>query len=114
MTRQSPGPVPPSLRGATPLREHGRDPTQIADLIENNADELVRLESQNNRVPIAVTHAEEIPHGGTRSGSSPVPRACSKGERPPVHMSGFTSPSAVSPSVIGQVTPWNYPPLMAI
>ena len=88
---------------------------KIADLIEGNADELVRLESQNTGKPIAVTHAEEIPPMVDQvrffAGAARVLEGRAAGE----YMSGFTSMIRREPvGVIGQVTPWNYPLLMAI
>ncbi len=88
---------------------------KIADLIEQNADELVRLESQNTGKPIAVTHAEEIPPMVDQvrffAGAARVLEGRSAGE----YMAGFTSMIRREPvGVIGQVTPWNYPLLMAI
>ena len=88
---------------------------KIADLIEANADELVRLESQNTGKPIAVTHAEEIPPMVDQvrffAGAARVLEGRAAGE----YMTGFTSMIRREPvGVIGQVTPWNYPLLMAI
>ncbi|MFN8125050.1 MAG: aminobutyraldehyde dehydrogenase [Candidatus Nanopelagicales bacterium] len=88
---------------------------KIADLIENNADELVRLESQNTGKPIAVTHAEEIPPMVDQvrffAGAARVLQGTATAE----YMAGFTSSIRREPvGVIGQVTPWNYPLLMAI
>ena len=88
---------------------------KIADLIEQNADELVRLESQNTGKPIPVTHAEEIPPMVDQvrffAGAARVLEGRSAGE----YMSGFTSMIRREPvGVIGQVTPWNYPLMMAI
>ena len=52
----------------------GHDPPDRRTPSRNNADELVRLESQNTGKPIAVTYAEEIFHGGPGPVPSPVPR----------------------------------------
>lgn len=88
---------------------------KIADLIEQNADELVRLESRNTGKPIPVTHAEEIPPMVDQvrffAGAARVLEGRAAGE----YMSGFTSMIRREPvGVIGQVTPWNYPLMMAI
>ena len=50
----------PGWRDATP-GERQMALLKIADLVEQNADELVELESQNTGKPIPVTMAEEIP-----------------------------------------------------
>ena len=88
---------------------------KIADLIESNADHLVRLESQNTGKAIPVTMAEEIPPMVDQvrffAGAARVLEGRSAGE----YMSGFTSMIRREPvGVIGQVTPWNYPLMMAI
>ncbi len=88
---------------------------KIANLIEDNADELVRLESQNTGKPIPVTHAEEIPPMVDQvrffAGAARILEGRSAGE----YMSGFTSMIRREPvGVIAQVTPWNYPLMMAI
>ncbi len=103
-----------SWRGTTP-GERQTAILKIADLIEQNADELVRLESQNTGKPIPVTHAEEIPPMVDQvrffAGAARVLEGRSAGE----YMSGFTSMIRREPvGVIGQVTPWNYPLMMAI
>jgi betaine-aldehyde dehydrogenase len=87
----------------------------IADLIEQNADELVALESENTGKPIPVTMAEEIPPMVDQirffAGAARVLEGRSAGE----YMEGFTSMIRREPvGVIAQVTPWNYPLMMAV
>ena len=87
----------------------------LADVIEANADELVALESENTGKPIAVTHAEEIPPMLDQirffAGAARVLEGRSAGE----YMEGFTSMIRREPiGVIAQVTPWNYPLMMAV
>ena len=88
---------------------------KIADLIEANAAELVRLESVNTGKPIAVTTAEEIPPIVDQlrffAGAARMLEGRAAGE----YMSGFTSMIRREPvGVVGQVTPWNYPLMMAV
>src|SRR5918998_1190410 len=59
---------------------------KLADAIEDRAEDLVRAESENTGKPFGLTMEEEIP--------------------------SFTRREPVG--VIGQVTPWNYPMMMAI
>jgi betaine-aldehyde dehydrogenase len=87
----------------------------IADLVEANAEELVALESENTGKPIAVTMAEEIPPAVDQirffAGAARVLEGRSAGE----YMDGFTSMIRREPiGVIAQVTPWNYPLMMAV
>jgi betaine-aldehyde dehydrogenase len=88
---------------------------KIADAIESHAEELIALESQNTGKPIAVTASEEIPPMVDQirffAGAARVLEGKSAGE----YMSGFTSIIRREPiGVIGQVTPWNYPMMMAV
>ena len=88
---------------------------KIADTLEAHADELVALESQNTGKPLAVTHAEEIPpmidHIRFFAGAARVLEGRAAGE----YMKGFTSFIRREPvGVVGQVTPWNYPMMMAV
>jgi betaine-aldehyde dehydrogenase len=87
----------------------------IADLFEEKAEELVALESENCGKPVAVTMAEEIPPMVDQirffAGAARVLEGRAAGE----YMAGFTSIIRREPiGVIGQVTPWNYPMMMAI
>ena len=87
----------------------------IADVLEAHADELVALESENTGKPIPVTMAEEIPPMIDQirffAGAARVLEGRAAGE----YMSGFTSLIRREPiGVVGQVTPWNYPMMMAV
>ncbi len=87
----------------------------IADALEAHAEELVALESENTGKPIAVTQAEEIPPMLDQirffAGAARVLEGRAAGE----YMKGFTSIIRREPvGVIGQVTPWNYPMMMAV
>ena len=87
----------------------------IADAFEAHADELVALESENTGKPVAVTASEEIPPMIDQirffAGAARVLEGRAAGE----YAKGFTSIIRREPiGVIGQVTPWNYPMLMAV
>src|SRR5205823_3755602 len=87
----------------------------IADVIEQHADELVEIESQNTGKPVALTRSEEIPPMVDQirffAGAARVLEGRSAGE----YMAGHTSFVRREPvGVVGQVTPWNYPMMMAV
>lgn len=87
----------------------------MADVFEEHAEELVALESENTGKSIAVTMAEEIPPMLDQirffAGAARVLEGRSSGE----YMKGFTSIIRREPiGVVGQVTPWNYPMMMAV
>ena len=101
-------------RDSTPS-ERQRALLKIADAFEAHADELVALESENTGKPIAVTMSEEIPPMVDQvrffAGAARVLEGRSAGE----YAKGFTSIIRREPvGVIGQVTPWNYPMMMAV
>lgn len=88
---------------------------KIADEIEARGDELVRLEAENTGKPYALTASEEIPPMVDQlrffAGAARVLEGKSAGE----YMAGHTSWIRREPiGVVGQVTPWNYPMMMAI
>ncbi len=88
---------------------------KIAQIFEDHAEELVAVESENTGKPIAVTMAEEIPPMVDQirffAGAARVLEGKAAGE----YMQGFTSMIRREPiGVIGQVTPWNYPMMMAV
>jgi betaine-aldehyde dehydrogenase len=88
---------------------------RLADAIEANADEFVRIESENVGKPAAVTLSEEIPPivDNLRffGGAARTLEGRSAGE----YMKGFTSYVRREPiGVAGLIAPWNYPLMMAI
>ena len=88
---------------------------KIADSIEARADELIALEAQNTGKPLALTASEEIPPMVDQirffAGAARVLEGRAAGE----YMAGHTSWIRREPiGVIGQVTPWNYPMMMAV
>ncbi|WP_116045082.1 gamma-aminobutyraldehyde dehydrogenase [Amycolatopsis palatopharyngis] len=88
---------------------------RIADALENRADELVRVESADTGKPLALTAAEEFPMLLDQlrffAGAARVLEGRSAGE----YMEGHTSWIRREPvGVCAQVTPWNYPLMMAV
>jgi betaine-aldehyde dehydrogenase len=88
---------------------------RIADAIEARAEELVDVESENTGKPKALTMSEEIPPMVDQirffAGAARLLEGRSAGE----YMTGFTSYVRREPvGVCAQVTPWNYPMMMAV
>jgi betaine-aldehyde dehydrogenase len=88
---------------------------RIADAIEERAEDLVRAESENTGKPIGLTMEEEIPAMVDQirffAGAARVLEGKSAGE----YLEGYTSIIRREPvGVCAQVTPWNYPMMMAV
>src|SRR6478736_5153933 len=101
--------------GQTTPSERQQALLKFADAIESHADELVRLESENTGKPHALTASEEVPPMVDQlrffAGAARVLEGRAAGE----YMKGHTSWIRREPiGVVGQVTPWNYPMMMAI
>ncbi|MGH8826294.1 MAG: aldehyde dehydrogenase family protein, partial [Jiangellaceae bacterium] len=88
---------------------------KIADAIEVRADQLVETESRNTGKVVSVTASEEIPPMVDQlrffAGAARILEGRSAGEYLPGHTSWVRREPV---GVIGQVTPWNYPMMMAI
>jgi aminobutyraldehyde dehydrogenase len=87
---------------------------KLADVIDEHADELAQLESQNVGKPLAVA-ADEMPVCADNlrffAGAARILEGRSTGE----YMRGYTSWIRREPvGVVGQVAPWNYPLMMAV
>ena len=101
-------------RDTTP-RERSLALLRIADAFEKRSEEFVALECENTGKPISLTRSEEIPQliDPVRffAGCARILEGRSAGE----YMTGHTSMIRREPvGVCAQVTPWNYPMLMAI
>ena len=88
---------------------------RIADAIEQRAEELVRAEVENTGKPFQLTMDEEVPPMVDQirffAGCARVLEGRSAGE----YMAGHTSFIRREPiGVCAQVTPWNYPMMMAV
>jgi betaine-aldehyde dehydrogenase len=113
-----------ALRAAATAFDLWRDTTpaerqlallKIADAIESRAQELVDVESRNTGKPLALTAADEVPPCVDEfrffAGAARILEGVSAGE----YLKGHTSWVRREPiGVIGQVTPWNYPLMMAV
>ncbi len=87
----------------------------IADVLEEHGDEIARIEALNAGKPIEAAKDDEIPVMVDNlrffAGSARVLEGRAAGE----YMEGYTSfTRREAVGVIGQVTPWNYPLMMAI
>ena len=101
-------------RWTTPS-ERQRALLKLADVIEENAEELVAVESENTGKPVALTLSEEIPPMVDQirffAGAARVLEGKSSGE----YMRGYTSSIRREPvGPVGQVSPWNYPMMMSV
>src|SRR5690349_7527537 len=88
---------------------------RIADAIEKRADDIVAAETRNTGKPVALTASEEVPPAVDRirffAGAARVLEGRSPGE----YMKDHTSMIRREPiGVCAQVTPWNYPMMMAV
>jgi betaine-aldehyde dehydrogenase len=101
--------------GATTPSERQQALLKIADALESRAEEIIRVESENTGKIHALTASEEIPPMVDQlrffAGAARVLEGKAAGE----YMKGHTSWVRREPiGVVGQVTPWNYPLLMAV
>ena len=88
---------------------------RFADAVEQRAEDLIAAEVENCGKPIGLTRSEEIPPMVDQirffAGAARMLEGRSAGE----YMAGHTSMIRREPiGVVGQVTPWNYPMMMAI
>jgi betaine-aldehyde dehydrogenase len=101
-------------RDSTPS-ERQRALLKIADAIESRAEEFVAAESENCGKPMGLTASEEVPPMVDQirffAGAARNLEGKSAGE----YMRGMTSFIRREPvGVCAQVTPWNYPMMMAV
>ena len=88
---------------------------KIADILEKNIEEIVALESENTGKPIAITMAEEVGPMLDQIRYFATAARNLEGKSAGEYMKGHTSMIRREPiGVIGQVTPWNYPMMMAV
>jgi betaine-aldehyde dehydrogenase len=104
----------PGWSGSTPA-ERQRALLRFADRIEAHTDDLVAAESQNTGKLLELTRTEELAVLVDQlrffAGAARLLEGKSAGE----YLAGHTSWIRREPiGVVGQVTPWNYPMMMAI
>jgi betaine-aldehyde dehydrogenase len=100
---------------ATPPGERATALLKLADLIEEHADELSDLEAADAGKPRGAFHDDEIPFMCDNlrffAGAARLPEGQASGE----YLAGHTSIIRREPvGPVGQITPWNYPLMMAI
>jgi betaine-aldehyde dehydrogenase len=120
----SPADVDAAFRAASGAFEGWRDATpaerslallRIADSLEAKADEFVAAESENTGKPVGLTKSEEIPPMVDQIRFFAAAARMLEGRSAGEYMSGFTSMIRREPiGVCAQVTPWNYPMMMAV
>jgi betaine-aldehyde dehydrogenase len=103
-----------SQRWTTPS-ERQRMLLRFADVVEGSADELAQVESENTGKPLGLTLSEEVlvlvDQIRFFAGAARVLEGRASGE----YLRGYTSSVRREPrGPVAQVTPWNYPAMMAI
>jgi len=101
-------------RNATPA-ERSLALLRFADAIEARAEDFIEAESRNTGKPVAMTRTDEVPPMADElrffAGAARILEGRSAGE----YLAGHTSMIRREPiGVCAQVTPWNYPMMMAI
>ena len=103
-----------SQRWTTPS-ERQRMLLRFADVVEGSAQELAEVESENTGKPLGLTLSEEVlvlvDQIRFFAGAARVLEGRASGE----YLRGYTSSVRREPrGPVAQVTPWNYPAMMAI
>jgi betaine-aldehyde dehydrogenase len=116
--------VDAALRAAADAFQTWRDTTpserqryllRIADAFEARAEELVAVESQNTGKPLGLTASEELPPAIDQIRFFAGAARVLEGRASAEYMAGHTSWIRREPvGVCAQVTPWNYPLMMAV
>ena len=101
-------------RDSTP-RERMTALLKMADALEEHAERLVEVEAENTGKPKGLTLSEEIPPMCDQIRFFAGAARMLEGKATAEYMSGFTSSIRREPiGVVGAVTPWNYPMMMAV
>jgi betaine-aldehyde dehydrogenase len=87
----------------------------MAERVEENGEELARLEALNAGKPLAAVTSDEIPVMADNLRFFAGAARCLEGRAAGEYLEGYTSfVRREAVGVVGQVTPWNYPLMMAI
>jgi betaine-aldehyde dehydrogenase len=87
----------------------------LADTLEEHGDELARMEAINAGKPLAAARDDEIPVMADNLRFFAGAARCLEGRAAGEYMEGYTSfTRREAIGVVGQITPWNYPLMMAI
>jgi betaine-aldehyde dehydrogenase len=113
-----------ALRAAASAFETWRDTTpaerslillRFADAIEARAEDLIAAESRNTGKPLGITASDEIPPLADELRFFAAAARTAGGKSAGEYLAGHTSMIRREPvGVCAQVTPWNYPMMMAI
>jgi betaine-aldehyde dehydrogenase len=88
---------------------------QLASSLEEHGEEIARLEALNAGKPLAAVESDEIPVMVDNLRFFAGAARCLEGRAAGEYMEGYTSfTRREAVGVIGQITPWNYPLMMAI
>ncbi len=88
---------------------------RLADAIEEHADEIADLESADAGKPRAAFRDDEIPFMVDNLRFFGGAARCMEGRAAGEYLEGYTSMIRREPvGVVGQITPWNYPLMMAV
>jgi len=87
----------------------------LAESIDEHAEEIARLEALNAGKPIEAVKGDELPVMSDNLRFFAGAARCLEGRAAGEYMEGYTSfTRREAVGVIGQITPWNYPLMMAI
>jgi betaine-aldehyde dehydrogenase len=101
--------------GATTPQERSLMLLKLADSIEEHADEIAALESANAGKPLSAFRDDEIPFMVDNLRFFAGAARCLEGRAAGEYLEGYTSMVRREPvGVIGQISPWNYPLMMAV
>ena len=104
----------PAWSAATPA-ERSTALLGLADTIEDHAEEIARLEALNAGKPIEAVTRDELPVMADNLRFFAGAARCLEGRAAGEYMEGYTSfVRREAVGVVGQITPWNYPLMMAI
>jgi betaine-aldehyde dehydrogenase len=88
---------------------------KLADVIEEHADEIAELESADAGKPRKAVAEDEVPVMADNLRFFAGAARCMEGRASGEYLEGHTSIIRREPvGVVGQITPWNYPLMMAI
>ena len=100
--------------GARPPKERMELLLKLADVIDENADELTRLESLNVGKPMAIA-ADEMPFCADNLRFFAGAARTLEGKAAAEYVEGYTSIIRREPlGVVAGIAPWNYPLMMAV
>jgi betaine-aldehyde dehydrogenase len=101
-------------RDATPA-ERSLAMLRFADAVENHADEITNVECKNTGKPVQLTRDEELPPSVDQLRFFAAAARMLEGRSAGEYMKDHTSMIRREPiGVCAQVTPWNYPLMMAV